>query len=66
MHEFPIIQQFVKAAETKGLERGTEPTLTTIAIAMLNDNQPIDTIVKYTGLSEEAIKQLTASVRSTT
>ena len=37
-----------------------------IAIAMLNDNQPIDTIVKYTGLSEEAIEQLTASVRATT
>ena len=50
----------------RGIERGTEQTLTTIAISMLNDNQPIDAIAKYTGLSEEAIEQLTESVSSST
>jgi hypothetical protein len=50
----------------QGEKRGTEQTLTTIAISMLNDNQPIDAIAKYTGLSEEAIEQLTESVSSST
>ena len=62
MHEFPLVQHFIE----QGREEGTEQARTAIAIAMLNDNQPIDTIVKYTGLSEAEIKQLTESVDSTT
>ena len=62
MHEFPLVQHFIE----QGREEGTEQARTAIAIAMLNDNQPIDTIVKYTGLSEAAIEQLTESVDSTT
>jgi predicted transposase/invertase (TIGR01784 family) len=50
----------------QGIEQGTEPARTTIAITMLNDNQPIDTIIKYTGLSKEEIEQLTESVNSST
>ena len=50
----------------QGIEQGTEQALTTIAITMLNDNQPIDTIIKYTGLSKEEIEQLTESVNSST
>ena len=50
----------------QGEKRGTEQTLTTIAIAMLDDNQPIDTIAKYTGLSEAEIEQLTKSVSPST
>ena len=58
MNEFPLIQHLI--------EQGIEQTRIAIAIAMLNDNQPIDTIVKYTELSEETIEQLTELVYSTT
>ena len=58
MNEFPLIQHLI--------EQGTEQTHIAIAITMINDNQPIDTIVKYTELSEETIEQLTESVHSTT
>jgi hypothetical protein len=61
-----LIKQGEKRGIERGIERGTEQTLTTIAISMLNDNQPIDAIAKYTGLSEEAIEQLTESVSSST
>ncbi len=50
----------------QGLVRGREEERTTIALAMLNDNQPIDTIVKYTGLSEEEVVQLMQLVNSST
>ena len=40
----------------RGREEGTEQTRTAIATVMLNDNQSIDTIVKYTGLSKEKIE----------
>ena len=60
MHEFPLVQHFIE----QGIEEGTEQTRTAIAIAMFSDNLPIDTIVKYTGLSEATIEPLTASVRS--
>ena len=50
----------------EGRQEGTEQTRTAIATAMLNDNQPINTIAKYTGLSEEEIKQLTELVSSST
>ena len=74
MHEFPLVQHFIEQGikqgrqegHQEGRQEGTEQALTAIAIAMLNDNQPIDTIVKYTGLSEAEIKQLTESVDSTT
>ena len=66
MHEFPLVQHFIEQGIEQGREEGTEQALTAIAIAMLNDNQPIDTIVKYTGLSEAEIEQLTESVDSTT
>ena len=78
MHEFPLVQHFIEQGIEQGIKQGrqeghqegrqegTEQALTAIAIAMLNDNQPIDTIVKYTGLSEAEIKQLTESVDSTT
>ena len=82
MHEFPLVQHFIEQGIEQGIKQGrqeghqeghqegrqegTEQALTAIAIAMLNDNQPIDTIVKYTGLSEAEIEQLTESVDSTT
>ena len=50
----------------EGHQEGTEQTRTTIATAMLNDNQPIDMIVKYTGLSKEEIEQLAESVDTPT
>ncbi len=78
MHEFPLVQHFIEQGIEQGIKQGrqeghqegrqegTEQALTAIAIAMLNDNQPLDTIVKYTGLSEAEIEQLTESVDSTT
>ena len=66
MHEFPLVQRFIEQGREEGRKQGTEQTRTAIAIVMLNDNQPIDTIVKYTGLSAEKIQQLTESVQSTT
>ncbi len=63
---YTMADRLLEQGEKRGIERGTEQTLTTIAISMLNDNQPIDTIAKYPGLSVEAIKQLTESVSSST
>ena len=59
-------EQGEKQGIERGREEGTEQARTTIAISMLNDNQPIDTIAKYTGLSKAAIEQLTESVNPST
>jgi predicted transposase/invertase (TIGR01784 family) len=50
----------------RGREEGTEQTRTAIAIAMLKDELPIDTVAKYIGLSEAEIEQLTESVSAST
>lgn len=41
-------------AEMKGMEKGVEK----VAREMLKDNVPIDTIVKYSGLTEEQVRAL--------
>ena len=61
-----LLDEGEKRGIKRGREEGREEGRTTIAPAMLNDNQPIDTIAKYTGLSEAEIEQLTESVRSST
>ena len=59
-------QEGLQEGHQEGLQEGTEQTRTAIAISMLNDNQPIDTIIKYTGLSKAEIEQLAASARIST
>ena len=61
-----LLDEGAKRGREEGIKQGTEQARTTIAITMLNDNQPIDTIIKYTGLSKEEIEQLTESVNSST
>ena len=63
---YTMADRLLDEGEKRGIKRGCEEGRTTIATAMLNDNQPIDTIAKYTGLSEAEIEQLTESVRSST
>ena len=48
------IRNQIRYAERKGIEKGTEQ----IARRMLADNEPIEKIVKYSGLTEEQIKAL--------
>lgn len=48
------IRNQIRYAEKKGIEKGTEQ----IARRMLADNEPIEKIVKYSGLTEEQIKAL--------
>ena len=70
MRESSVVQSYMEEAKIQGIEQGIEQgsdqARTAIAIAMLNDNQPIDTIVKYTRFSKTEIEQLTASARSAT
>jgi predicted transposase/invertase (TIGR01784 family) len=42
----------------QGIEKGLKQKAKETARQMLNDDFPIDSIVKYTGLSEKEIKEL--------
>ena len=48
------IRNQIRYAEKKGIEKGTEQ----IARRMLADNEPIEKIVKYSGLTEEQVRAL--------
>ena len=48
----------VLMAEEKGLKEGAKQKSIEIAKSMLNDNIDINTIIKYTKLSEKEIKEL--------
>jgi len=48
------IRNQIRYAEKKGIEKGA----LAIARRMLEDNEPIEKIVKYSGLTEEQIKNL--------
>ena len=48
------ILQFGLCCGPKGIEKGTEQ----IARRMLADNEPIEKIVKYSGLTEEQVRAL--------
>jgi len=48
----------IEFAEQKGVEKGRAEGLVQVARRMLEDNEPIEKIVKYSGLSEEQIRAL--------
>ena len=48
----------IEFAEQKGLARGREEGALEVARRMLEDNEPIEKIVKYSGLTEGQIKAL--------
>jgi len=47
-----------KEGKIKGIEEGMEKKAKETARKMLEDGLPIETIIKYTGLSEKEIKEL--------
>ena len=59
---YAIYRTIEEEATERGIEQGVgqgiEQGVAQVAIAMLKDNQPIDAIAKYTGLSAAEIKQL--------
>lgn len=63
---YSMADRLLDEGAKQGIEQGTEQARTAMATAMLNDNQPIETIAKYTGLSKEEIEQLTESVNTST
>jgi predicted transposase/invertase (TIGR01784 family) len=44
----------------KGIEQGMEEVRRSIALKMLQENMPIDTIARFTNFSVEQIRQLQA------
>lgn len=54
IHQKDGLEQGIEQGVGQGIEQGVAQ----VAIAMLKDNQPIDAIAKYTGLSAAEIKQL--------
>ncbi|MBI1923221.1 PD-(D/E)XK nuclease family transposase [Candidatus Poribacteria bacterium] len=53
------LEQGLQQGIEQGLQQGVGQGIAKVAIAMLKDNTPLDAIAKYTGLSEDEIKQLT-------
>ena len=51
-------QNTIDFAEQKGREEGHEAQQIETARRMLEDKMPIDVVVKYSGLTEEQVKQL--------
>ena len=52
------IRNQIRYAERKGMEKGMEKEAEQIARRMLADNEPIEKIVKYSGLTEEQVRAL--------
>ena len=48
----------IKKGIEKGIEKGRKETLTEIAQLLLSENKPIDSIIKYTGLTAAEIEAL--------
>jgi predicted transposase/invertase (TIGR01784 family) len=53
-----LIEQGIEQGIEKGIEKGTANKAKETARQMLNDDVPIESIVKYTGLTEKEIKEL--------
>ena len=47
-----------KEGKIKGIEEGLEKKAKETAMKMLEDGLPIETIIKYTGLTEKEVKEL--------
>ena len=52
------IRNQIRYAEKKGMEKGMEKEAEQIARRMLADKEPIEKIVKYSGLTEEQVRAL--------
>ena len=52
------IRNQIRYAEKKGMEKGMEKGVEKVAREMLRDNVPIETITKYSGLTEEQVRAL--------
>ena len=58
-HKMPYVTSWERTAEKRGEKRGEKKEKLKTARRMLNDDMPIERIIKYTGLTEEEIKGLT-------
>lgn len=54
----------IDRAEARGKEIGKEIGKETVVISMLEDNTPIQQIIKWTGVSEERIKELKETLKA--
>ena len=52
------IRNQIRYAEKKGMEKGMEKGVEKVAREMLRHNVPIETIAKYSGLTEEQVRAL--------
>ena len=52
------IRNQIRYAEKKGMEKGMEKGVEKVAREMLKDNVPIETIAKYSGLTEDQVRAL--------
>ena len=53
-----VMKKAYKDAEKKGMEQGIELTVIKVARQMLVENEDIEKIKRYTGLSDEEIEKL--------
>ncbi|MBO1308796.1 hypothetical protein JZO70_21670 [Enterococcus sp. 669A] len=53
-----VISTVDRKAEERGREVGREEEKIEVAVSMLDDNEPIEKIVKYTGLTAEQIEKI--------
>ncbi len=58
-HKMPHVTTWERTAEKRGKKKGEIKGKLETARRMLNDDMPIERIIKYTGLTEEEIKGLT-------
>lgn len=54
----PHVTTWERTAEKRGAKKGERKEKLETARRMLNDDMPIERIIKYTGLTEEEIKGL--------
>ncbi len=53
-----LAQRLIEQGREQGIEQGKANKAKETARQMLNDDSPIESIVKYTGLTEKEIKEL--------
>ena len=53
-----LAQRLIEQGREQGVEQGEKRNAKEVAMRMLGDDFPIATIVKYTGLTEQEVKEL--------
>jgi len=53
-----LAQRLIDQGRDQGIEQGTKNNAKETARRMLNDDFPIESIVKYTGLTEKEVRAL--------